>query len=222
MLTVNNVSNTFSDRLLYTHVNLLFTPGNCYGLIGANGAGLSTFLKILTGTLTPTTGTDSLSPLQRNSSLLQDHFALQHQTDILTVLQGWTRLYQDNTTKDALYAKPDFSTADGNKAATHTGEFATMDGTLATRHASQLLQSLGISTSTHQLLLAHLPTGQLVKVLLAQALFGKPDVLLLDTPTNGLHPQAISWHTHFLAHYTHTVLVVSTHRTFLLAVCTHM
>ena len=222
MLTVNNVSMTFSDRKLYEDVNLKFTPGNCYGIIGANGAGKSTFLKILEGELTPTTGTVSLSPNERMSSLKQDHFAFDDQTVMNTVLQGWVRLYQVMTEKDALYAKPDFSEADGNKAAELEGEFAEMDGWNAESDASQLLQSLGISESEHQKLMADLPEGEKVKVLLAQALFGKPDVLLLDEPTNGLDPQAISWLEDFLADYEHTVLVVSHDRHFLNAVCTMM
>ncbi|MCZ2733468.1 ABC-F family ATP-binding cassette domain-containing protein [Lacticaseibacillus rhamnosus] len=222
MLTVNNVSMTFSDRKLYEDVNLKFTPGNCYGIIGANGAGKSTFLKILEGELTPTTGTVSLSPNERMSSLKQDHFAFDDQTVMNTVLQGWVRLYQVMTEKDALYAKPDFSEADGNKAAELEGEFAEMDGWNAESDASQLLQSLGISESEHQKLMADLPEGEKIKVLLAQALFGKPDVLLLDEPTNGLDPQAISWLEDFLADYEHTVLVVSHDRHFLNAVCTMM
>ena len=222
MLTVNNVSMTFSDRKLYEDVYLKFTPGNCYGIIGANGAGKSTFLKILEGELTPTTGTVSLSPNERMSSLKQDHFAFDDQTVMNTVLQGWVRLYQVMTEKDALYAKPDFSEADGNKAAELEGEFAEMDGWNAESDASQLLQSLGISESEHQKLMADLPEGEKIKVLLAQALFGKPDVLLLDEPTNGLDPQAISWLEDFLADYEHTVLVVSHDRHFLNAVCTMM
>ena len=222
LLTVNNVSMTFSDRKLYEDVNLKFTPGNCYGIIGANGAGKSTFLKILEGELTPTTGSVSLSPNERMSSLKQDHFAFDDPTVMNTVLQGWERLYQVMTEKDALYAKADFSEADGNKAAELEGEFAEMDGWNAESDASQLLQSLGIRESEHQKLMADLPEGEKVKVLLAQALFGKPDVLLLDEPTNGLDPQAISWLEDFLADYEHTVLVVSHDRHFLNAVCTMM
>ena len=210
---------TFSDRKLYEDVNLKFTTGNCYGIIGANGAGKSTFLKIIQGELTPTTGTVSLSPNERMSSLRQDHFAFDNQTVMNTV---WERLYQVMTEKDALYAKPDFSEADGNKAAELEGEFAEMDGWNAESDASQLLQSLGIAESEHQKLMADLPEGEKVKVLLAQALFGKPDVLLLDEPTNGLDPQAINWLENFLADYEHTVLVVSHDRHFLNAVCTMM
>lgn len=222
MLTVNNVSMSFSDRKLYEDVNLKFTPGNCYGIIGANGAGKSTFLKILEGNLAPTTGSVSMGPNERMSSLKQDHFAFDDQTVINTVLQGYTKLYQVMTEKDALYAKPDFSDADGMKAAELEGEFAEMDGWNAESDASQLLQSLGIAEDQHQNLMKDLSENDKIKVLLAQALFGKPDVLLLDEPTNGLDPQTISWLEDFLADYENTVLVVSHDRHFLNSVCTHI
>ncbi|WP_057894177.1 ABC-F family ATP-binding cassette domain-containing protein [Lacticaseibacillus brantae] len=222
MLTVSNVSMTFTDRKLYEDVNLKFTPGNCYGIIGANGAGKSTFLKILEGQLQPTTGTVTLSPNERMSSLKQDHFAFDDQTVMNTVLQGWTRLYEVMTEKDALYMKADFTEADGIKAAELEGEFAEMDGWNAESDAAQLLQSLGIPESTHQSLMADLPEGEKIKVLLAQAIFGKPDVLLLDEPTNGLDPAAIDWLEDWLADYENTVLVVSHDRHFLNAVCTMM
>ncbi|MFD1432629.1 ABC-F family ATP-binding cassette domain-containing protein [Lacticaseibacillus yichunensis] len=222
MLTVSNVSMVFSDRKLYDDVNLKFTPGNCYGIIGANGAGKSTFLRILEGKLAPTTGTVSLDPNERMSSLKQDHFAFDDQTVMNTVLQGWARLYEVMTEKDALYAKADFNEEDGMKAGMLEGEFAEMDGYTAESDASQLLQSLGIPESAHQTLMAELPEGDKVKVLLAQALFGKPDVLLLDEPTNGLDPQTIAWLEDFLADYENTVLVVSHDRHFLNQVCTMM
>lgn len=222
MLTVNNVSMSFSDRKLYEDVNLKFTPGNCYGIIGANGAGKSTFLKILEGNLASTTGSVSMGPNERMSSLKQDHFAFDDQTVINTVLQGYTKLYQVMTEKDALYAKPDFSDADGMKAAELEGEFAEMDGWNAESDASQLLQSLGIAEDQHQNLMKDLSENDKIKVLLAQALFGKPDVLLLDEPTNGLDPQTISWLEDFLADYENTVLVVSHDRHFLNSVCTHI
>lgn len=222
LLTVNNVSMSFSDRKLYEDVNLKFTPGNCYGIIGANGAGKSTFLKILEGNLAPTTGSVSMGPNERMSSLKQDHFAFDDQTVINTVLQGYTKLYQVMTEKDALYAKPDFSDADGMKAAELEGEFAEMDGWNAESDASQLLQSLGIAEDQHQNLMKDLSENDKIKVLLAQALFGKPDVLLLDEPTNGLDPQTISWLEDFLADYENTVLVVSHDRHFLNSVCTHI
>lgn len=222
MLTVTNVSMSFSDRKLYDDVNLKFTPGNCYGIIGANGAGKSTFLKILEGQLAPTTGNVSLGPNERMSSLKQDHFAFDDQTVLNTVLQGHEHLYQVMTEKDALYAKSDFSDADGIKAAELEGEFAEMDGWNAESDASQLLQSMGIPEDQHQTLMKDLPESEKIKVLLAQALFGKPDVLLLDEPTNGLDPMTISWLENFLADYENTVLVVSHDRHFLNSVCTHM
>lgn len=222
MLTVNNVSMTFSDHKLYDDVNLKFTPGNCYGIIGANGAGKSTFLHILEGQLTPTTGTVSMGPNERMSSLKQDHFAFDDQTVMNTVLQGHEHLYAVMTEKDALYAKPDFSDEDGLKAAELEGEFAEMDGWNAESDASQLLQSMGILEDRHQSLMKDLSENDKIKVLLAQALFGKPNVLLLDEPTNGLDPLTINWLEDFLADYDNTVLVVSHDRHFLNAVCTQM
>ncbi|WP_461242895.1 ABC-F family ATP-binding cassette domain-containing protein [Secundilactobacillus muriivasis] len=222
MLTVTNVSMRFSDRKLYDDVNLKFTPGNCYGIIGANGAGKSTFLKILEGRLAPTTGNVSMGPNERMSSLKQDHFAFDDQTVLNTVLQGHEHLYEVMTEKDALYAKADFSDADGIRAAELEGEFAEMDGWNAESDASQLLQSMGITEDRHQTLMKDFTESDKIKVLLAQALFGQPDVLLLDEPTNGLDPQTISWLENFLADYANTVLVVSHDRHFLNAVCTHM
>ena len=214
MLTVNNVSMSFSDRKLYDDVNLKFTPGNCYGIIGANGAGKSTFLKILEGNLAPTSGKVSMGPNERMSSLKQDHFAFDDQTVLNTVLQGHEQLYKIMAEKDAIYAKPDFTDADGLRAAELEGEFGEMDGWNAESDASQLLQSLGIPESQHDSLMKDLPESDKIKVLLAQALFGKPDVLLLDEPTNGLDPQTISWLENFLADYKNTVLVVSHDRHF--------
>lgn len=222
MLTVNNVSMTFTDRTLYTDVNLKFTPGNCYGIIGANGAGKSTFLKILEGKLAPTTGSVTLDPHERMSSLQQDHFAFDDQTVMNTVMQGHKRLFEVMEAKDALYAKPDFSEEDGLKAAELEGEFAEMDGWNAESDASQLLQQLGIPEEQHQTIMGDLPESDKVKVLLGQALFGQPDVLLLDEPTNGLDTQTISWLEDFLADYQNTVLIVSHDRHFLNAVCTMM
>ncbi|GAK48279.1 heme ABC transporter ATP-binding protein [Secundilactobacillus oryzae JCM 18671] len=213
---------SFSDRKLYDDVNLKFTPGNCYGIIGANGAGKSTFLKILQGEINPTTGNVSMGPNERMSSLNQDHFAFDDQTVLNTVLQGHEKLYAVMMEKDAIYAKPDFSDEDGIKAAELEGEFAEMDGWNAESDASQLLQSLGIPEAQHDSLMKDLPESDKIKVLLAQALFGKPDVLLLDEPTNGLDPQTISWLENFLADYQNTVLVVSHDRHFLNAVCTHI
>ncbi|KRM09041.1 ABC transporter ATP-binding protein [Lapidilactobacillus concavus DSM 17758] len=212
----------FGDHKLYEDVNLKFTPENCYGIIGANGAGKSTFLKILEGKLAPTTGQVSMGPNERMSSLKQDHYAFDDQTVINTVLQGHERLYAIMAEKDALYAKADFSEADGIKAAELESEFAEMDGWSAESDASQLLQSLGIPESAHESLMKDLPERDKIKVLLAQALFGKPDVLLLDEPTNGLDPMTIKWLEDFLADYENTVLVVSHDRHFLNAVCTHI
>lgn len=222
LLTVTNVSMTFSDRKLYEDVNLKFTPGNCYGIIGANGAGKSTFLKILSGELTPTTGSVSMDTHERMSSLRQDHFAFDDQTVLDTVIQGYHRLYSVMQEKDALYAKPDFSEEDGVKAANLEAEFAEMDGWNAESDAAQLLQALGIGDADHTKLMKELPEGQKVKVLLAQALFGSPDVLLLDEPTNGLDPDTIAWLENWLADYDKTVLVVSHDRYFLNKVCTMM
>lgn len=213
---------TFSDHKLYDNVNLKFTPGNCYGIIGANGAGKSTFLKIIEGNLNPTTGSVSMGPNERMSSLKQDHFAYDDQTVMNTVLQGYDKLYEVMSEKDALYAKADFSDEDGIRAAELEGEFAEMDGWNAESDASQLLQSLGIEESMHQSLMSELVEGDKIKVLLAQAMFGKPDILLLDEPTNGLDPQTTSWLEDFLADYENTVLVVSHDRHFLNAVCTHI
>lgn len=213
---------TFSDRTLYSDVNLNFTPGNCYGIIGANGAGKSTFLRILEGKLQPTSGTVTLGPNERMSSLKQDHFAFDDQTVLSTVIQGYKRLYEVMQEKDAIYAKPDFSEEDGMKAAELEGEFAEMDGWNAESDADQLLQQVGIPESLHGMLMAELTEGDKVKVLLAQALFGQPDVLLLDEPTNGLDTRTIAWLENFLADYEKTVLVVSHDRHFLNAVCTQM
>lgn len=222
MLTVNNISMTFTDRTLYSDVNLKFTEGNCYGIIGANGAGKSTFLRILEGKLTPTSGTVTLGPNERMSSLKQDHFAFDDQTVLNTVIQGYARLYAVMQEKDAIYAKADFTEEDGMKAAELEGEFAEMDGWNAESDAAQLLQQLGIPDAMHAQLMAELTEGDKVKVLLAQALFGQPDVLLLDEPTNGLDTNTISWLENFLADYQKTVLVVSHDRHFLNAVCTQM
>jgi len=222
MLTVNNVSMQFSDRKLYDDVNLKFTPGNCYGVIGANGAGKSTFLKIIEGKLKPTTGNVSMGPNERMSSLNQDHFAFEDEKVMDTVIRGHQKLYDIMTEKNAIYMKPDFSDADGLRAAELEGEFGEMGGWEAESEASQMLQALGIDESLHQVLMSELTESQKVKVLLGQALFGHPDVLLLDEPTNGLDVQSISWLENFLADYENTVIVVSHDRHFLNQVCTNM
>ncbi|MGK4078175.1 ATP-binding cassette domain-containing protein [Ligilactobacillus salivarius] len=222
MITVSDLSLNFSGRLLYDDVNLKFTPGNCYGIIGANGAGKSTFLKLLEGKLEPTTGNISIGSNERISSLNQDHFGFEEFTVMETVIQGYKKLYQIMKEKDAIYAKPDFSEEDGIKAAELEAEFAEMDGWNAEAEASQLLQSLGIPESLHDAKMSELPESDKVKVLLAQALFGEPDILLLDEPTNGLDVHTISWLEDFLADYQNIVIVVSHDRHFLNQVCTHM
>lgn len=222
MITVSDLSLNFSGRLLYDDVNLKFTPGNCYGIIGANGARKSTFLKLLEGKLEPTTGNISIGSNERISSLNQDHFGFEEFTVMETVIQGHKKLYQIMKEKDAIYAKPDFSEEDGIKAAELEAEFAEMDGWNAEAEASQLLQSLGIPESLHDAKMSELPESDKVKVLLAQALFGEPDILLLDEPTNGLDVHTISWLEDFLADYQNIVIVVSHDRHFLNQVCTHM
>ncbi len=222
MITVSDLSLNFSGRLLYDDVNLKFTPGNCYGIIDANGAGKSTFLKLLEGKLEPTTGNISIGSNERISSLNQDHFGFEEFTVMETVIQGHKKLYQIMKEKDAIYAKPDFSEEDGIKAAELEAEFAEMDGWNAEAEASQLLQSLGIPESLHDAKMSELPESDKVKVLLAQALFGEPDILLLDEPTNGLDVHTISWLEDFLADYQNIVIVVSHDRHFLNQVCTHM
>ena len=222
MITVSDLSLNFSGRLLNDDVNLKFTPGNCYGIIGANGAGKSTFLKLLEGKLEPTTGNISIGSNERISSLNQDHFGFEEFTVMETVIQGHKKLYQIMKEKDAIYAKPDFSEEDGIKAAELEAEFAEMDGWNAEAEASQLLQSLGIPESLHDAKMSELPESDKVKVLLAQALFGEPDILLLDEPTNGLDVHTISWLEDFLADYQNIVIVVSHDRHFLNQVCTHM
>jgi ATPase subunit of ABC transporter with duplicated ATPase domains len=222
LITVSDLSLNFSGRLLYDDVNLKFTPGNCYGIIGANGAGKSTFLKLLEGKLEPTTGNISIGSNERISSLNQDHFGFEEFTVMETVIQGHKKLYQIMKEKDAIYAKPDFSEEDGIKAAELEAEFAEMDGWNAEAEASQLLQSLSIPESLHDAKMSELPESDKVKVLLAQALFGEPDILLLDEPTNGLDVHTISWLEDFLADYQNIVIVVSHDRHFLNQVCTHM
>lgn len=222
MLTVSNVSLHFSDRKLFDEVNIKFTPGNCYGLIGANGAGKSTFLKILAGELQPSTGVVTLGPDERLAVLKQNHFDYEEYPVIETVIMGHKRLYDIMKEKDAIYMKPDFSDEDGIRAAELEGEFAELNGWEAEMEAAVLLQGLNIPDELHHVTMSELAAGQKVKVLLAQALFGKPDVLLLDEPTNGLDIQSISWLEEFLINFENTVIVVSHDRHFLNKVCTHM
>lgn len=222
MITVTDVSLNFSGRLLYDELNLKFTPGNCYGIIGANGAGKSTFLKLLSGQLEPTTGTISIGTNERISSLNQNHFAFEDFTVMSTVIQGHAKLYEIMQEKDALYAKADFTEEDGVRAGELEAQFAEMDGWNAEADASALLQSLGISEDLHEKKMSELDEALKVKVLLAQALFGNPDILLLDEPTNGLDVATISWLEDFLADYDKIVIVVSHDRHFLNQVCTQM
>ena len=222
MITVSDVSLHFSDRKLFDDVNIKFTPGNCYGLIGANGAGKSTFLKVLSGEIQPSTGNVSLGPDERMATLKQNHFDYEEYPVIETVIMGHKRLYDVMKEKDAIYMKEDFSDEDGIRAAELEGEFAELGGWEAEPEAAVLLQGLNITEDLHQLPLKELTAGQKVKVLLAQALFGKPDVLLLDEPTNGLDIQSINWLEEFLIEFENTVIVVSHDRHFLNKVCTHM
>lgn len=222
MITVSDVSLQFSDRKLFDDVNIKFTPGNCYGLIGANGAGKSTFLKILAGEIQPTTGNVTLGPNERLATLKQNHFDYEDHTVIETVIMGHARLYEVMKEKDAIYMKEDFSDEDGIKAAELEGEFAELNGWEAEPEAAVLLQGLNIPEELHQQKMSELTAGQKIKVLLAQSLFGKPDVLLLDEPTNGLDIQSINWLEEFLINFENTVIVVSHDRHFLNKVCTHM
>ncbi len=222
MITVSDVSLHFSDRKLFDDVNIKFTPGNCYGLIGANGAGKSTFLKILSGEIQPSTGNVSLGPDERMAVLKQNHYDYEEYAVIETVIMGHKRLYEVMKEKHAIYMKEDFTDEDGIRAAELEGEFAELDGWEAEPEAAVLLQGLNIPEELHHLQMKELTAGQRVKVLLAQALFGKPDVLLLDEPTNGLDIQSINWLEEFLINFENTVIVVSHDRHFLNKVCTHM
>jgi ATPase subunit of ABC transporter with duplicated ATPase domains len=222
MLTVSNLSLRFGKRILYEDVNLKFTPGNCYGVIGANGAGKSTFLKIISGEVDPTTGSVSITPGERMSVLKQNHFEFDEYPVLQTVIMGNRVLYDIMIEKDAIYLKPDFSDADGERAAELEGKFAEMNGWEAESDAATLLSNLGIREELHQKLMNELSGNEKVRVLLAQALFGNPDILLLDEPTNDLDVETIMWLEDFLAEFKNTVLVVSHDRHFLDTVCTHV
>lgn len=222
MITVTNVSLRYGDRKLFDDVNFKFTPGNCYGVIGANGAGKSTFLKILSGEIEPNTGDVSVLPGTRVSVLKQDHYEYDDKRVIETVIMGNPRLYEIMREKDELYAKADFTDEDGIKAAELEGEFAELNGWEADAEASMLLQGLGIGTDLHEKLMADITGSEKVKVLLAQALFGKPGVLILDEPTNHLDIKSVAWLEEFLIEFEGTVIVVSHDRHFLNKVCTHM
>ena len=222
MLTVNNVSMNFSGQPLFKNVDLKFTPGSCYGIIGANGAGKSTFLRILSGDLEPTTGDVSLKPGVRMSVLKQDHFEFDEYTVLDTVIMGNDRLYDVMKEKDAIYMKEDFSDEDGMRAAELEAEFAEMNGWEAESDVSRLIQGLGLSADILYTQMASLTAKEKVKVLLAQALFGNPGIILLDEPTNHLDVKAIAWLEDFLMEYEGTVIVVSHDRHFLNTVCTNI
>ena len=222
MISVSNISLRYGKRILFDEVNLKFTPGNCYGVIGANGAGKSTFLKILSGEIEPATGQVIMDKGDRMSVLSQNHFAFDAFPVLQTVMMGNKKLWNLIQEKDALYAKPDFNDADGVKAAELEHQFAEMDGWNAESDAANLISDLGVKESYHTKLMGELNGKEKVRVLLAQALFGNPDILLLDEPTNDLDVETISWLENFLADFQNTVIVVSHDRHFLDSVCTHI
>ena len=222
MISANNVTLRIGKKALFEDVNIKFTEGNCYGLIGANGAGKSTFLKILSGQLEPTNGDISITAGQRLSFLQQDHFKYDAYTVLDTVIMGNKRLYEIMKEKDAIYMKEDFTDEDGIRASELEAEFADMDGWNAESDAATMLNGLGIDTEFHYSTMGDLPGPLKVKVLLAQALFGNPDILLLDEPTNNLDLDAIAWLEEFLINFENTVIVVSHDRYFLNKVCTHI
>ena len=220
MISANGITLRLGKKALFEDVNIKFTPGNCYGLIGANGAGKSTFLKILSGQIEPTNGDVVITPGERLSFLEQDHFKYDAYTVLDTVIMGNARLYEIMKEKDAIYAKPDFNEEDGIKAAELEGEFANMNGWEAESDAAALLNGLGVDTQHHYTLMSDMPSNLKVKVLLAKALFGNPDILLLDEPTNHLDLDAIAWLEEFLINFENTIIVVSHDRYFLNKVCT--
>ena len=222
MISANNVTLRIGKKALFEDVNIKFTPGNCYGLIGANGAGKSTFLKILSGALEPSKGDVTMSPGERLSVLEQDHFKYDEYMVLDTVIMGNARLYQIMKEKDAIYAKEDFTEEDGIKASELEGEFAEMNGWEAESDAAMLLNGLGVESDLHYKQMSELNGNQKVKVLLAKALFGNPDILLLDEPTNHLDLDAIAWLEEFLINFENTVIVVSHDRYFLNKVCTQI
>jgi len=221
MISASNVTLSYGKRVLFKDVNIKFTPGNCYGLIGANGAGKSTFLKILSGEISPDKGEISIGPRERLAVLRQDQFAFDEETVFNTVIMGHSRLYDVMTRREAIYAKPDFSEEDGILSAELEAEFSEMNGYEAESEAAVLLNGLGIPEELRHKKMKELEGGEKVRVLLAQALFGNPDVLLLDEPTNNLDLKSISWLSEFLFRFPNTVIVVSHDRHFLNQVCTH-
>ncbi len=222
MITASNLSIQFGKRILFQDVNLIFTPGNCYGIIGANGAGKSTFLKMLYGGVEYRTGSVSFGHGERLSVLKQDHFEYDECSVLDTVMMGHDRLWSTMKEKEVLYSKSDFSDNDGIRASELEEKFTEMDGWNAESNASSLLSGLGIKEEHHHKLLKELTGKEKVKVLLAQALFGKPDNLLLDEPTNDLDLDTVNWLENYLSEYENTVLVVSHDRHFLDSICTHI
>ena len=222
MIATQNISLSYSGKPLFKNVNIKFTAGNCYGIIGANGTGKSTFLKVLSGELEPTTGEVVITPGERMAVLRQNHFEFDSYEVLQTVIMGHKRLYEIMKEKDELYAKEDFTDADGERASELEGEFAELDGWSAESNAETILTGLGISLDLEHKLMSELDGSQKVKVLLAQALFGNPDILLLDEPTNYLDIQSVRWLENFLLDFPNTVIVVSHDRHFLNKVCTHI
>ncbi len=222
MINANNVALSYGKRVIFQDVTIKFTPGNCYGLIGANGAGKSTFLKILAGEIEPDRGEVSLGARERLAMLRQDHFAFDEETVLHTVIMGHARLYELMMEREAIYAKVDFTDEDGIRSGELEAEFGEMNGYEAESEAGTLLAGLGIGENLHHQKMKDLEGGEKVRVLLAQALFGNPDVLLLDEPTNNLDIDSITWLEHFLERFTNTVIIVSHDRYFLNQVCTHM
>ena len=222
MISARNITLSFGKRVLFDEVNISFTKGNCYGIIGANGAGKSTFLKILSGEIEPTKGNVEITPGERMSFLKQNQFEFDEQTVLNTVMQGHKRMWDVMHAKDALYAKEDFTEEDGLKAGELEAEFGEMGGYEAESNAASLLSDLGVKEDMHQSLMKDIPSNFKLRVLLAQSLFGNPDILLLDEPTNGLDIETIGWLENFLADYENIVLVVSHDRHFLDTVCTHV
>ncbi|MCW3115997.1 MAG: ATP-binding cassette protein, partial [Chitinophagaceae bacterium] len=222
MISVKNVTLSFGKRVLFDEVSINFNKGNCYGVIGANGAGKSTFLKILSGEIEPNKGTVEITPGERMAVLKQNHFEFDDFTVLNTVLKGHSHLWDIMHERERIYNKADFTEADGMRAGELEGEFGEMGGYEAESNAGSLLSSLGITENYHQSLMKDIPSNLKLRVLLAQALFGNPDILLLDEPTNGLDIETIGWLENFLADYENIVLVVSHDRHFLDAVCTHV
>jgi len=222
MISAKNITLAYGKRVLFEEVNINFIKGNCYGVIGANGAGKSTFLKILSGEIEPNKGTIEITPGERMAVLKQNQFEFDEQTVLNTVLMGHKHLWDVMHEREAIYAKEDFTEEDGMRAGELEGDFGEMGGYEAESNAGSLLSSLGVSEIYHQSLMKEIPGTLKVRVLLAQALFGNPDILLLDEPTNGLDIETIGWLENFLADYENIVLVVSHDRHFLDSVCTHV